>query len=106
MFKCIEGLFADEYEEIKTNDYSSVSAVVYSRQINKKIKGIENIDNDRNLAFINVKKCLNGDLLTSIGANFVLTRTASTLNRAKTYLYEDLAEIKFDGITYRNDICK
>ncbi len=106
MFKCIEGLFADEYEEIKTNNYSSVSAVVYSRQINKKIKGIENIDNDQNLAFINVKKCLNGDLLTSIGANFVLTRTSSTLNRAKTYLYEDLAEIKFDGIKYRNDICK
>ena len=106
MFKCIEGLFADEYETIKTNDYSSVSAVVSARQLNKKIKGLDKLDTTENLSFINVKKLANGDYLTTTGANFVLTKTASTLNRARTNLYEDLAEINFDGIRYRNDICK
>lgn len=106
MFKCIEGLFADEYETIKTNDYSSVSAVVSARQLNKKIKGLDKLDTHENLSFINVKKLANGDYLTTTGANFVLTKTASTLNRARTNLYEDLAEINFDGIRYRNDICK
>ena len=106
MFKCIEGLFADEYETIKTNDYSSVSVVVSARQLNKKIEGLDKLDTPENLSFINVKKLANGDYLTTTGANFVLTKTASTLNRARTNLYEDLAEINFDGIRYRNDICK
>ena len=106
MFKCIEGLFADEYETIKTNDYSSVSVVVSARQLNKKIEGFDKLDTPENLSFINVKKLANGDYLTTTGANFVLTKTASTLNRARTNLYEDLAEINFDGIRYRNDICK
>ena len=106
MFKCIEGLFADEYETIKTNDFSSVSVVVSARQLNKKIEGLDKLDTPENLSFINVKKLANGDYLTTTGANFVLTKTASTLNRARTNLYEDLAEINFDGIRYRNDICK
>ena len=106
MFRCIEGLFADEYETIKTNDFSSVSVVVSARQLNKKIEGLDKLDTPENLSFINVKKLANGDYLTTTGANFVLTKTASTLNRARTNLYEDLAEINFDGIRYRNDICK
>ena len=35
------------------------------------------------------------------GAVFSLTRSASTLSRAKKYLYEDLEQITFDGIKYR-----
>lgn len=104
IFDCIDGLFADEYETIQTNDYSSVSAVIYARQFNKKIKGLD-FDNE-NIDFIDVKRSANGDYLTSIGANFVVTRTASTINRAKTYLYEDLSDINFDGIRFRKDICK
>ena len=70
------------------------------------IEGLDKLDTPENLSFINVKKLANGDYLTTTGANFVLTKTASTLNRARTNLYEDLAEINFDGIRYRNDICK
>lgn len=103
---CIHGLFADEYEEIKTNDYSSVSALVASRQNNKVIKGFDNIENLSEIDFINIKKTSDEKYLTLKGDSFVLTKTSSTLNRAKEYLYEDLAEIDFDGIKYRKDIAK
>ena len=43
---------------------------------------------------------------TVIGKNLVLTKTASTLTRARKYLYEDLSMINFDGIKYRKDICE
>lgn len=105
-YACIEGLFADEYNIIKTNDYASVSAVVWARQYNKVIKGLDIIDDINDVDFIDVKQTSNGGYLTEKGDCFVLTRTASTLSRAKDYLYEDLNQIKFDGIRYRSDICK
>ena len=97
---CIQGLFADEYEQIKSNDLHSISAVVYARQGGKLINGLELIDNSENLDFIQYNKNL-----TVQGANFVLTCCASTLSRAKNKLYDDLSEISFDGIKYRKDIC-
>ena len=105
-YACIEGLFADEYNIIKTNDYASVSAIVWARQYNKVIKGLDIIDDINDVDFIDVKQTSNGGYLTEKGDCFVLTRTASTLSRAKDYLYEDLNQIKFDGIRYRSDICK
>ena len=101
---CIDGLFADEYEEIKLNNLSSVAAVVLSRQFNKRIAGIDKVDDIDNILFCNTKRTENGDYLTGKGEEFVLTRTASTLTRAKTYLYEDLSQMKFDGMRYRKDI--
>ncbi len=96
---CIQGLFADEYEEIKTNNLSSISVVVHSRFDNKLIEGIDNIEDISNIDFIR------GNLLqTQKGECFVLTRCANLLSRAKSYLYEDLEQIKFDGIKYRKDI--
>ncbi len=100
---CIEGLFADEYEEIKTNELSSVSAVVLSRQNNKVIKGLDNIED---IEFLNVTKTNDEKYLTGKGEVLVITKTASTLNRAKNLMYEDLAQIFFDGMKYRKDILK
>ena len=98
---CIQGLFADEYEEIKSNEIYSVSALVSARQSGKQIKGLDLIDDIENVDFIT------GDGKSTIqGENFVLTRCASTLSRAKNRLYEDLSEIYFDGIKYRKDICQ
>ncbi len=101
---CIDGLFADEYDEIKLNNFSSIAAVVLSRQVNKRIAGMDNIDDLENVLFINTKKTQNGEYLTGKGQEFVLTRSASTFTRAKSYLYEDLEQINFDGIRYRKDI--
>lgn len=103
---CIEGLFSDEYEQIKINDLSSVAAVVSSRSGGKYISGFELVDDIKNFGFINVKKGLDGKYITGQNEVFVLTRTASTLTRALNYLYEDLAQISFDGMKYRHDICK
>lgn len=98
---CIQGLFADEYDEIKTNNMHTISVVVNARQEGKMISGLDFIENSDNLDFIN----RNGNK-TVKGENFVLTQSANTLSRAKNKLYEDLSEIKFDGIKYRKDICQ
>lgn len=102
---CINGFFSDDYEEIKTNNLSSVSAIVLSRHENKEIKGLDIIEDINNIDFINVKKDEN-IYLTQKDEICTLTRTASTLSRAKTYLYEDLAQINFEGIKFRKDICQ
>lgn len=105
-YACIDGLFADEYTQIQTNGLASVSAVVISRQYNKIVKGLDMIDDIGDVDFISVRKNADGTYLTDKGECFVLTRTASTLSRAKDYLYDDLNQIKFDGLRYRSDICK
>jgi phosphoribosylamine-glycine ligase len=103
---CVDGIFSDEYEVIEQNDRSAISAVVTSRLFNKTIKGLENIEDISNIDFIRLKKTPHGEYLTQKGEEFVITRSASTLSRAKKYLYEDLAEISFDGMKYRKDIGK
>jgi phosphoribosylamine--glycine ligase len=104
---CIDGLFADEYEEIKTNNLSSVSVVVNSRQSAQEIKGLDLIEDISNIDFSSVvKKTNDGKYITEEGNSFVLTRCASTLNRAKEYLYDDLSAIQFAGMKYRKDICE
>ena len=97
---CIQGLFADEYDQIKLNDLHSISAVVYARQGGKTIEGIEFLNGNDNIDFVQYNKNK-----TVQGENFVLTQFASTLSRAKNRLYEDLSDINFDGIKYRKDIC-
>lgn len=101
---CINGFFADEYEQIKMNDMTSISAITLARQGFKAIKGLENIDDIENIQFINIQKSDEKIFTKAKGAVFSLTRTASTLSRAKKYLYEDLEQITFDGMKYRKDI--
>lgn len=101
---CINGFFSDEYSSIEMNDCCSISSVVSARQLNKKISGLNLVEDINNIDFININKANNEIYLTVRGANFVLTRTAGTLSRAKKYLYEDLSQISFEGIKYRKDI--
>lgn len=101
---CITGLFADEYEQIKQNNLASASAVVLSRQPYKVVKGLDKIDAIEDIDFINIQKTSDEKYLTNQGKAFVLTRSASTLTRAKNLLYEDLEQIDYNGIKYRKDI--
>lgn len=103
---CIDGIFADEWEFIKLNNLVSVSAVVLARQPNKVITGLEHIDDLKNVDFCSVISADDNKYLTQKGEAFVLTHSASTLNRAKTYLYDDLSVVDFYGIKYRKDILK
>ena len=105
-FDCINGIFSDEYTQIQLNNLNSVSAVVAARFNNQIIKKINELDIADNLEFYpNCKQNSDGSYITTQGKNFVITRSASTLNRAKKYLYEDIAEIDFNGLEYRKDIC-
>ncbi len=91
---CINGFFSDEYEKIKTNQYSSASKSIYSEFENSEITGIKELDN---IDFINIKH-KNDKYYSNIGMNFSLTKTSATLSRAKKYLSEELDEIKFYGM--------
>lgn len=101
---CIHGLFADEYEQIKTNETSSVSAVLTSKYNNITIEGIENIEG--NIDIISVKTSLDGKFLTTKNPTFVITQNSSNLFRAKKLLSEDISLITFEGKHYRKDILK
>lgn len=102
---CIEGYFSDEYENISHNGNSAVSAVVSSRQSSKVIEGLDLVEEMNNIDFIDVKQTNDNKYLTVKGESFVLTRCASTLTRARNYLYDDLSVINFAGMNYRKDIC-
>lgn len=101
---CAVGSFADDYEMLNVSDNSSVSCVVSSRQEGKVINGLELVDSD--IAHFGVTQNKYLEYETIKGKNFVLTRTAKTLSRARKHLYEDIEVIKFDGKKYRNDICE
>ena len=98
---CINGFFSDEYEKIKTNDYFSVSLCIYSDIENKEIEGLDDLED------VDVIKIKEKDSIyySQIGMNFSLTKTASTLSRAKKYLSEELEEINFDRMKYLKEIC-
>lgn len=98
---CINGFFSDEYEQIKTNEYSSVSLAVYSDNENSEINGLYNPED---IDFINIKN-KDDKYYSNIGMNFTVTKTASTLSRARKYLCEALEEIKFKGMKYAKIIC-
>jgi len=95
---CANGFFADEYEDILTNDNVSVSTLVKSRKAGVQIPNIDLLDSHLTPLGINVD-------MSVIGDNFILTSTAKTYTRAKETLKEDLELIKFDGMKYRSDIC-
>ena len=80
---CINGFFADEYDSLNINNLSSVSASVLSRQFNKQIKGVENLEDLDNVDFINIKRTNNNTYLTGKGPILSINRTASTLSREK-----------------------
>lgn len=101
---CAVGSFADDYDSLKISNNSSVSCVVSSRCEDKVISGLDFIEG--NFTPFNLNKNSYMEFETVSGKNFVLTSTARTLSRARTQLYDDLEQIKFDGIKYRKDICE
>ena len=97
---CINGFFSDEYDSIKINDYASVSLTVYFDKENKELDFADSQDID----FIEaIKK--DDKNYSVIGANFTVTKTASTLTRTKKYLSDELEELNIPEMKYRKDIC-
>lgn len=102
---CAVGSFADDFEAIRLNGLSGVSAVLYSRTAGNIVTGVELLDDETDLVPFNINKNEYMEYVTEKGRNFVITQTASTLNRAKELLYDDIDTINFDGKKFRTDIC-
>ncbi len=99
---CANGFFADEYEDILTNDNCSVSCVVKARVSDKVIPNLDLADSK--VSFTGASKNKYFEYITAAGNNFVLTSCAKTFSRAKKILKDDLELLKFDGMKYRSDI--
>lgn len=100
MNSCINGFFSDEYEEIKSNDLVSASVCVQLKEGNI----IEISPDEYDIDFNNIK-VKEDKIISDYGVNFVITKTASTLTRAKEKLKQELEEFKDKNIKYRTDIC-
>ena len=101
---CANGSFADEYEDILTNDNCSVSCVVKSRTDGQVIPNLELAESA--VSFQGAAKNKYFEYISAKGNNFVLTSCAKTFSRAKKMLAEDLELVKFDGMKYRKDIAE
>lgn len=93
---CAMGVFADDYEDIKTNNLASVSVTLFSRYEGKEIKGVERLDEPENLNLYCSK--------TRKGAIGTLTASASTLSRAREKLADEIENITFEGMKFRKDL--
>lgn len=103
---CAVGSFADDYNFIRLKNKSGVSCLVSSAgEEEKVIEGFNLLDESTGISYINVRKNEYFEYITSKGKSFVLTRTASTLSKARELLYDDLTNISFSGMKYRKDIC-
>ena len=96
---CINGFFSDEYESIKTNELSSASAAVYFEKEDVEL----NFEDTDDIDFINVKQN-NNQYFSKIGFNYTITKTASTISRAKKYLNEEIGEMNLKDAKFRKDI--
>lgn len=101
---CAIGSFADDFESVKMNDFSSVSCVLFSRKDGSVISGLDLVEND-DITHFNTKKNQYLEYETPLGKSLMVTKTAKTLSRARLNLYEDIELIKFEGKKYRTDIC-
>ena len=105
---CAVGSFADDYEFIRLNGKSGVSAVISSYSSDEKVvEGLDAVlDDGADVSFINVRKNEYFEYIAQKGNAFVITRTASTLSTARNLLYEDIDAVSFSGKKYRKDICQ
>lgn len=70
------------------------------------IKGLEDLDDETQVAHFNTKKNEYLEYVTTGGRAVSLTRCANTFSRAINQLYEEVDLVKFDGKTFRKDIGK
>ena len=102
---CANGSFAHDYEDIPLKDISSVSCVLFSRNSNSVITGLELVDDTTDITPFGITQNSYFEKLTNKGRTMVVTQTSSTISRARELLYDNVEEISFNGKKYRRDIC-
>lgn len=94
---CAMGVFADDYDFVRTNDTASISVTLFSRYEGKEIEGTDKLDAPENLNL-----CVG--IKTRKGAIGTLTASANTLTRAKQKLSDEIENITFEGLKFRRDV--
>ncbi|MBR6098786.1 hypothetical protein IKP85_03490 [bacterium] len=102
---CVNGYFADDYDDIPIKDLSIISCVLYSRKDKAVVTGLELADDTTDIGYFATSKNKFFEVLTNPGRTIVVTQSSATLTRAKELLYDNIENIYFDGIKYRHDIC-
>ena len=106
MYACVVGSFADDYEYINTKDEVSVSCVLSAgNKTDKVISGLDNLDEDTLVAHFNTRKNEYLEYLTTGDRTLVVTKNAKTYTFATDALYDEVAQIEFEGKTHRKDLC-
>ena len=107
---CVVGSFSDEFEFIPQKDISATSIVLTCKNKDNKeniINGLELLDEETLVSFApTVVKNRYLEYEAAFGANIVLTSIASTNTKSAQKVYEEAANIDFNGIYYRKDICR
>lgn len=107
---CAIGSFSDEFEFIDQKDISAVSLVLMCKNKDNKenvINGLDLLDEDTLVSFSpTVTKNRYLEYEAQTGAVLVLTSIANTNSKASQKVYEEVANIDFNGIYYRKDICR
>lgn len=103
---CVVGSFADDYEKIDISDSYAVACVISAISEGKTIQGLDDLDENTQIAHFNTHKNSYLEYETPCGRTLVLTRTARVLSKAVEDLYEEIPVVNFEGIKYRKDIGK
>ncbi|MBQ7765018.1 hypothetical protein IJ384_06615 [bacterium] len=107
---CIVGSFSDEYEYIPQKELSATILVaICKNKINNEniVKGTELLNEETFLDFYpTVIKNRFLEYESQYGAVLNLTSFARSITSAKTKVYNEMANLSFDGMYYRKDICK
>ena len=113
IYAASEGALEDGYQNIYTSDDAIVSVGILSGnyptnpKIESIVEGIENLDDDNlELYYNDVGMNSYYEISTNGGRAFFLTSRASTINKARENLYENIDFINFAGKNYRKDIAK
>ena len=106
---CIIGSFSDEAEQINLNNNQSISVVLNCKnKINNEniIQGLDKLDENTILTFFpQIKQNRYLEYETNYGAALIITSFSSSFAKTKTKVYEEIKDIKFDGMSFRKDIC-
>ncbi len=105
MEACINGSFADDYDDIQLKDNSVISCVLSARKDGSVITGLEMVDDTTDISYFGCTKNEFFETLTNKGRTLVITQSAGTLSRARELLYDNIEDIYFEGIKFRRDIC-
>ena len=101
---CVVGSFADDYEQLDVSDRYAASCVILSKKKEAIIAGLDDLDEETQVAHFNTVKNTYLEYETQLGRTLVITRTARVLSKAVEDLYDEISIIDFDGMKYRKDI--